>query len=318
MVETRLFLDVLEQAIEKSDELTISRWVSTTKNLVKEKPKYIVEPELNQKVVFLTYKLYYEKMHNAADLLFYNFITDFNAVALKNEKLGLLYLLSIDDRNEERINYALKNGANMYNCGLNGKPAFEVAVESDAVRLLKLYHRKDKDIIKKYRDPHNGKHLIQKAVLAKKLGSFKIISELASQHQIELSSIKDRINRNVLQSIAEISLGIPATPDRPGRQPEAIQLDQEILNSMVLELAKNKHSFINMLRNKDTRQKNAYDLSRHENPSTYHHIETIERTLTGKSTANGKLPPNKVKLLEEKLFPQKGPASQTNLQKIKL
>ncbi|HVA82842.1 MAG TPA: hypothetical protein VNF06_01635, partial [Candidatus Aquilonibacter sp.] len=180
------------------------------------------------------------------------------------------------------------------------------------------YHKKDKDIIKKYKDPDNQKHLIQKAVIAKKFGSFKTILELSSQHQMEISSIKDRMNRNVLQSIAEVSLGMTATPERPGRPLAAIQAEQEILNSMVLELAKNKHSFINMLRNKDTRGKNAYDLSRHENTSTYQNIEMIERTLTGKSTANGKLPADKLKILEQKLFPQKGIGPQTSVPRIRL
>ncbi|MDE1870031.1 MAG: hypothetical protein KGH71_03540 [Candidatus Micrarchaeota archaeon] len=252
----------------------------------------------------LTYKLYYFKIHDAADLLYYNFVTDFNAIALKETRIGLLHLLSTDDRNLERINFALKNGGNMYQRSLDGRTSFEFALGAGSIKNFTLYYQKDKNIVKKYRDPNTGKHLLQKSVNYRNLPSFQAVARATSNHQ-EISSIKDRMNRNTLQSIAEIPLETPGTPERPGRPIEAIQADQELINHMILSLARNKHSFINMVRNKDRNGKTAYDLSRYSNPSTFYHIEMLEESITGKSTANRTLDRKKVKVLEKKLFPQK-------------
>ncbi|MDE1761603.1 MAG: hypothetical protein KGH59_01840 [Candidatus Micrarchaeota archaeon] len=313
MTDSKLILEQLETALNpvEGEESKVAEWIKGVRQAAEKGEKFEVNKAQNQKFVDIAYGAYAKKRYDLGDAIFYNLITDFNTTVLGNRHLNLLCLLSHYDINKERVEYAIKHGADIYAEGVDKKPSFVISLEAEALEVFKVYYSKDKSILRYQNERNND--LLKISAKAKKAKSFEHVLNLSIKNGVDLLNKKNKLGKMILHTIANIPMApvssikdeLATYDPHKGVPHETIKAEQAAINSMVTMLSKHEKSFKAQLNHEDDKRKRPYDYCKSNAPGTFTHIESIEKNLFEISTANGIRDGSKLALFEQKMSPQK-------------
>lgn len=295
MVETSLFLKELEYALDNDQTKEITSIALKIREMVEKKSysypnETLAAARLNRQVMRVAAKAYRRDQVDVADLLLFNFVKDFNHAAHNNE--SLLQILSKDSKNRQRIEFALKNGANpLY----SPKPTIQdspvvISLEHGAFNISDLYCDHDPSILKK---PINGggNYLVQ--TLIKKKLALALQRTLHKMKESAVVDLSDHQNDNKWNPVHTLAVLTHETHI----DEKVMSMEHAKIHAMVDHLESHSPAeFVKMCEATNRSDRTPLDFCRNEDQTIYNYvIEKVEKIVL----SDPKFPPISKALFEQ-------------------